>query len=706
MVGGTLPPGLTLHDDGVVNGTPTAAGSFNFTLRATDGNLTRTATVTKRVTASPVSPNIVVEKQGSRAVPGRTQLYVIRVRNTGAAVARNVTVDEFLQPWFTYVDSSPEPRAVDTYVTFNATRFAAAQNVRRSAVRTTTRTTVTWTVPRLAPGESALITYQARLSPRIGTLQDEFGTRLVVSGEACARPSPPEPSEQNRTRPKRDKTDCGEQFKRCKERVKRGCDIPADLATFSSVVGGCAANPIACGWALAGATGLVDTEDVDDDPVATVDGNIRRLCETLGNQAVCKREYEACRVGDRRDRRRPRTEAGRPAPAPDCDVDDKRVRGPVDPNEKIVGAERFVQPGQRLPYVVRFENVGTAPARNVTVTDRLPPELDPSSVRVYAANRTRRSLQPGQTVTLLRQNRTRSRVVKIGNATVVRNETVTQRHTATLNRTNRTVRWRLENIDLQPNATGRLLLSVAVERNLSDGTRIENDATIRFDEVSSLTTNETVNVVDTATPRCEVAPLPARSRGNVSLSWSGSDPVGQIEEVTILQSTDGETWTVAAESVDRSTVTVGTEPGETYRFVCVAQDTAGNEETQLPTAEATTTVAADDADTVGSPSVATPGDGTGPENDDDDTTPAGTPTTPTTTTPTTATPTTPTSVGTPSEAGGRTTTVAPTPRPTATDADVGTPSGEGEPAGIDPVPLIVTGAVAAALALAFVLRSR
>ncbi len=38
VVGGSLPPGLTLNSSGLLSGTPTTAGSFSFTVRATDAN--------------------------------------------------------------------------------------------------------------------------------------------------------------------------------------------------------------------------------------------------------------------------------------------------------------------------------------------------------------------------------------------------------------------------------------------------------------------------------------------------------------------------------------------------------------------------------------------------------------------------------------------------------------------------------------------
>ncbi|MEF8840679.1 MAG: right-handed parallel beta-helix repeat-containing protein [Haloarculaceae archaeon] len=533
VVTGALPPGMELHDNGTLNGTPTATGNFTFTVRVTDGEgATANRTFMKQVSATIPSPVFEVEKGSSGVTPGGTQLYLIQVENTGSTVARNVSTTEYLEPWFTFEDASGSYNHT-TEVLIEGSRFGVDGNYSRGLV--------TWNTSRLDPGETVLLTYQVRLT-------EGFPVGGTVRGEACS-------------------CDGGcQEFKRCRKRVTAGCKIPSSLATGAGLIKG-GGDAIA---ALLGAS-------------APIPGPVGAVCDMLGTGAICSRTArasDAFNLGP----------GG--SPGGSCAEDNTTVEGASDPNEKVAATDRFVQPDQTLPYTVRFENVGNGSARNVTVTDKLPPNLNTSTVRVVAANGSSLSLDPGETVTLLRRNQTVTRNATVGNETVTRNVTVTEHHTATLR--DRTVRWHLENIYLPPNGTGELLLSVDPERGLPDGARIENNATIRFDEVSRLTTDDTVTVIDSVSPTCRVQSLPARSPRDVTLTWTGTDPVGRIDEVTIFHSTDGETWDVARSGIGQHEVTVSTltsNLGRTHRFMCIAEDSAGNTETQTPGAEATTTTA-------------------------------------------------------------------------------------------------------------------
>src|SRR5258708_18484991 len=51
LASGTLPPGITLAANGILSGTPMAAGSFTFTVQVTDGISKTTATFTLTVNA-------------------------------------------------------------------------------------------------------------------------------------------------------------------------------------------------------------------------------------------------------------------------------------------------------------------------------------------------------------------------------------------------------------------------------------------------------------------------------------------------------------------------------------------------------------------------------------------------------------------------------------------------------------------------------
>ena len=61
---------------------------------------------------------------------------------------------------------------------------------------------------------------------------------------------------------------------------------------------------------------------------------------------------------------------------------DQPASGPVDPNEKHVVAEKFIQPDQLLVYPIHFENIGNVEARDVFITDHLDPNLDASTLNI------------------------------------------------------------------------------------------------------------------------------------------------------------------------------------------------------------------------------------------------------------------------------------------------------------------------------------
>src|SRR5207247_1656187 len=65
-----------------------------------------------------------------------------------------------------------------------------------------------------------------------------------------------------------------------------------------------------------------------------------------------------------------------------CSVHTQPARGAVDPNEKLVAANTFIQPDQLLVYPIHFENIGTIEARDVFVTDPLDSNLDLSTLNV------------------------------------------------------------------------------------------------------------------------------------------------------------------------------------------------------------------------------------------------------------------------------------------------------------------------------------
>jgi uncharacterized repeat protein (TIGR01451 family) len=221
-----------------------------------------------------------------------------------------------------------------------------------------------------------------------------------------------------------------------------------------------------------------------------------------------------------------------------------------DPNEKGVIANQFIRSDQLLVYPIHFENVGTVEAMDVFITDVLDPDLDVATLEL---------LSPG----------------------------------GSFDSGTRTVRWDLFGINLQPGDGQTVLFSILPQQGLASGTEIRNSATIQFEQLTPFTTNEVINIIDDLAPEGVMAPLPPTSPRWIPLSWSGTDPVGEIDFYTIFVSVDGGGFTPFLTTQETSTLFIG-EPNRTYGFLCLATDTAGNTEAQDTIAEVVTTTTTDD----------------------------------------------------------------------------------------------------------------
>lgn len=264
------------------------------------------------------------------------------------------------------------------------------------------------------------------------------------------------------------------------------------------------------------------------------------------------------------------------------------TRGSLDPNEKVVLADTYIALDQELPYIIRFENIGTAEAEYITLVDRLPNTLNRSSIFVTAANGTQTALQDGQTTVLLEANRTRTVNVTIGNETIIIETPYLENWSVTLR--NGTLNWSLGGIFLPPNGTNQVLFTARPVQGLQNGAEIRNNATIQFEIFEPLTTNETLNIIDTVAPACAMGALPNESNENFSINWSGSDPHGEVETYTILASENGGPFEPFLNYTRLTNFTFTGRQASTYAFLCIATDTAGNTEVQEPAGEAATTV--------------------------------------------------------------------------------------------------------------------
>jgi uncharacterized repeat protein (TIGR01451 family) len=152
-----------------------------------------------------------------------------------------------------------------------------------------------------------------------------------------------------------------------------------------------------------------------------------------------------------------------------CDSNEQPARASVDPNEKVVTAKKFIQPNQLLVYPIHFENVGNAEARDIFVRDVIDQNLDASTLKLLTPE---------------------------GGA---------------FESSTRTINWNLLGINLPPEETGNVLLSVKPLPGLPSGTEIRNKATIQFEVFPPITTDEVVNVIDSTRLTALMFPLPAET---------------------------------------------------------------------------------------------------------------------------------------------------------------------------------------------------
>ncbi|MCZ7641311.1 MAG: hypothetical protein M5U12_37805 [Verrucomicrobia bacterium] len=285
------------------------------------------------------------------------------------------------------------------------------------------------------------------------------------------------------------------------------------------------------------------------------------------------------------------------------------IVGSVDPNDKYTlagtGPDHWVNADQVLPYEVLFENKPTAaaPAQEVLVIDDLDANLDWSTfeLKAIAFNDARLTVPPG-----------RQRFYATTHVGSDPNEVSVD---VSFDSTTGRITWLLRSRDaatgdlpedpfagfLPPNdaahrGEGSLTYTIRPKLDLTDGTRIRNQASIIFDPTYGanppILTPVVTNTIDSLAPTSRLLPLPAEINGSVTAEWEGLDAPGGsgIVSYDVYVARDAgpyQLWQIA--TPDRSATFTG-EPGATYRFYSVARDGAGNVEAAPLEADAVTTV--------------------------------------------------------------------------------------------------------------------
>jgi uncharacterized repeat protein (TIGR01451 family) len=138
---GSLPPVLTLNTaTGEISGTPTTAGTFDFTVKVTDSSSTVRTAITDDCSITVVPRDLFVLKDGPSAVPiGGVFDFTIRVENDGETPQFQVTVIDQIPADGSFVSSQPSGFASDGVLTIPLGYLPSGAS---------TTVTVTWQAPQ------------------------------------------------------------------------------------------------------------------------------------------------------------------------------------------------------------------------------------------------------------------------------------------------------------------------------------------------------------------------------------------------------------------------------------------------------------------------------------------------------------------------------------------------------------------------------
>jgi hypothetical protein len=125
--------------------------------------------------------------------------------------------------------------------------------------------------------------------------------------------------------------------------------------------------------------------------------------------------------------------------------------------------------------------------------------------------------------------------------------------------------------------------TIDLRADAPDGSTVCNQAEIFFDGQDPIITSNWCNNVDGTVPESAVDALPPSTPSTeFTITWSGTDAVGEIAYYELFVSIDGEDFELMnIADADASSMTVTGTVGTNFRFYSVATDKAGNRE-ELP----------------------------------------------------------------------------------------------------------------------------
>jgi len=311
------------------------------------------------------------------------------------------------------------------------------------------------------------------------------------------------------------------------------------------------------------------------------------------------------------DRPSPSCEEGGSQPECSEEIDDVVSWFSSDPNEIVgpagAGEGNWIKPLEPLPYIIRFENdpeVANAPAQEVFITNQLSPDMDWNTFEFvsFGFGSYAEQVPSGRQAYETQVNWSN----QDGSPLLVEVK-------AGLNRETGLVSWAFRSLDpetgLLPfdplagflpvndkdlhNGEGFVTYLVRQKAGLAGGTAITNQANIVFDINDPIVTNVYTNTIDTGPPTSTVEALPATSRAQFEVSWTGDDPNGSgIASYDIYVSEEGGPFILWQQAVTATMATFTGVVDLSYGFYSVATDQVGYRQPTPAGAQAVTKVEA------------------------------------------------------------------------------------------------------------------
>jgi uncharacterized repeat protein (TIGR01451 family) len=284
---------------------------------------------------------------------------------------------------------------------------------------------------------------------------------------------------------------------------------------------------------------------------------------------------------------------------------------PNDPNDIFgpagYGPQNFVTTSQPLAYTIDFENDGTAPAQNVTVTTQLDSNLNYSSFRLtgFGFDNQTYTLSGNQAFLTERLDLTAAKgyyvdvSADVNVATGLVTWTFSTIDPATGQAPTDAQTGFLPVNDSSNDGDGFVSYTVNAKSGVQTGDVVTAQATVVFDTQGPINTAAIANTLDVDPPTSEVAALPAQTDDTTfEVDWSGEDNAQGpgIASYTIYVSEDGGPATVWQSATTATNALFTGALGHTYAFYSTATDYAGITEAMHTTPDTTILVGSDSSD--------------------------------------------------------------------------------------------------------------